>query len=137
MTERVDGWDDQPSPREDKELDRRGFFRDLASGIAMVAFILWITFFSTEGFVEIATLAVAVAMLIWFASVEPDRLMDGPRQPSVMLFTLGGLAVALVLTAAVLLQTGTLLFVAFLTLCAVAVGFVRALNARYRQKPGG
>lgn len=123
------------SSTHDQERDRRAFFRDLTAGIATVAFILWITFFGTEGFVEIATLAVAVVVLIWFASVEPERLMDGPRTPSLMLFGLGMMAVALVLTSALLLQTGTLLFVSFLTFTAVAIGFVRALNKRHHHKP--
>ncbi len=113
--------------------DRRRFFRELASGIAMIGFLLWLTFFGTEGFVELATLAAAVVMLIWFATVEPSRLMDSPRQPSVMLFLLAAMGFAVVLTAALILRTGTLLFVALLTLVAVGVGFARAVGHRYRQ----
>lgn len=115
--------------------DRVGFAKELAAGIGMLAFILWITFFSTAGFVEIATLALAVAMLIWFATVEPRRLMDGPRRPSSMLFLLAGLASAVVLTATLIFGTATMLLVALITLSAVVVGLVRALGHRYRQKP--
>ena len=95
----------------------------------------WIrtTFFGTEGFVELATLAAAVVMLIWFSTVEPLRLMDSPRQPSVMLFLLALLGFAVVLTAALIIGTGTLLFVALLTLVSIGVGFARAVGHRYRQ----
>lgn len=113
--------------------DRRRFVRELSSGVAAIAFILWLTFFGTEGFVELATLAAAVVMLIWFATVEPARLMDSPRQPSLMLFLLALLGFAVVLTAALIIGTGTLLFVAFLTLAAIGVGFARAVGHRYRQ----
>ncbi len=113
--------------------DRRKFFRELASGITMIGFLLWLTFFGTEGFVELATLAAAVVMLIWFSTVEPLRLMDSPRQPSVMLFLLALLGFAVVLTAALIIGTGTLLFVALLTLVSIGVGFARAVGHRYRQ----
>lgn len=113
--------------------DRRKFFRELASGIAMIGFLLWLTFFGTEGFVELATLAAAVVMLIWFSTVEPTRLMDSPRQPSVMLFLLAAMGFAVVLTAALIIGTGTLLFVALLTLISIGVGLARAVGHRYRQ----
>ncbi len=117
--------------------DRRRFVRDLASGVFTVGFILWLTFFGTEGFVELATLAAAVGMLIWFATVEPSRLLDGPRQPSTTLFLLALLGFALVLTAALIIGTGTLLLIALLTLLAVVVGFSRAVGHRYRQPVEG
>jgi hypothetical protein len=121
----------------DPSSEWRRFARDLAVGIATVSFIIWLTFFGTEGFVELATLAAAVAMLIWFATVEPNRLMDGPRQPSTMLFLLGLMGFALVLTAALIIGTGTLLFIALLTLLAVVIGFSRAVGHRYRQPVEG
>jgi uncharacterized membrane protein len=117
----------------DARQERLKFVRELASGIAMIAFLLWLTFFGTEGFVELATLAAAVVMLIWFSTVEPTRLMDGPRQPSVMLFLLASMGFAVVLTAALIIATGTLLFVALLTLISIGVGFARAVGHRYRQ----
>lgn len=115
--------------------DRRRFFRELASGTAMVGFILWLTFFGTAGFVELATLLVVVALLIWFATVDPVRLMDAPNRPSLMLFFLGLVGCGLVLTAALILETGTLLLIAVLTLIALGVGLSRALAFRYRQPP--
>ncbi len=124
-------------PEADAEPDRRRFIRELAAGIAMIGFLLWLTFFGTEGFVELSTLAAAVAMLIWFATVEPARLMDGPRQPSTMLFLLAIMGFAVVLAAALIIGTGTLLFIALLTLVAIGVGFVRAVGHRYRQPVEG
>jgi uncharacterized membrane protein len=117
----------------DARQERLKFARELASGIAMIAFLLWLTFFGTEGFVELATLAAAVVMLIWFSTVDPARLMDGPRQPSVMLFLLASMGFAVVLTAALIIGTGTLLFVALVTLISIGVGFARAVGHRYRQ----
>ena len=81
----------------------------------------------------LATLAAAVVMLIWFATVDPRRLMDSPRQPSLMLFLLAMMGFAVVLTAALIIGTGTLLFVALLTLVSIGVGFARAVGHRYRQ----
>jgi uncharacterized membrane protein len=121
--------DTEPEPR----TARRAFLRELASGIAAVVFLLWLTFFGTEGFVELATLAAAVVILIWFSTVEPARLMDSPRQPSVMLFMLAVLGFAVVLTAALIIGTGTLLFVALLTLISIGIGFARAVGHRFRQ----
>ena len=125
------GHQDTPDP----SRDRVRFAKELATGIGAVAFILWITFFSTAGFVEIATLAVAVAMLIWFATVEPERLMSGPRTLSSTLFLLVSLASAVVLTATLIFGTATMFLVMILTFSAVVVGLVRALGHRYRQKP--
>lgn len=107
--------------------------RDMAFGIAVAAFLLWITFFATAGFVEIATLGVAVAMFIWFATVERDRLVDGRRMPHVMLFALAVLAGALVLTSALVFATGTMFLVAALTAGAIVVGLARALSHRYHR----
>lgn len=115
--------------------DKRRFLRELASGTAMVGFILWLTFFGTAGLVEVATLVVAVAVLIWFATVDPVRLMDSPDRPSLMLFFLGLVGCGLVLTAALILETGTLLLIAGLTLIALGIGLSRALAFRYRQPP--
>ena len=124
---------DRSEPR-DLTRDRARFARELAAGIGTVSFLLWITFFSAAGAVEIATLAVAVAMLIWFATVEPARLTDGGRTPSLMLFLLALMACAFVLTAALIIGTATLFFITFLTVAAVVVGLVRAFGHRYRQK---
>ena len=117
----------------DAGQDRRKFFRELAAGIAMTVFLLWLTFFGTEGFVELATLAAAVVMLIWFSTVDPRRLMDSPRQPSLMLFLLALMGFAVVLTASLIIGTGTLLFVDLVTLVSIGVGFARAIGHRYRQ----
>ena len=124
-----------PARRDDSRQDRVRFAKELAGGIGVVAFLLWLTFFGTAGLVEIATLAMAVAMLIWFATVEPARLTDGTRTPSLMLFGLATLGSAVVLTAALIMGTATLFLVALITFAAVGVGLVRALGHRYRHAP--
>lgn len=126
---------EDPATSRNIARDRARYGRDLAIGFGTVVFLLWITFFSAAGAVEIATLAVAVAMLIWFATVEPNRLTDGTRTPNAMLFLLALMACAFVLAAALIIGTGTLFFVTLVTCSAVVVGFVRAMGHRYRQKP--
>lgn len=122
-----------PAERGHSERDRLRFAKELAAGIGVVAFLLWLTFFGTAGLVEIATLAMAVTTLIWFATVEPERLTDGTRTPSLMLFLLAAMASAVVLTAALIMGTATLFLVALITFTAVGVGLVRALGHRHRS----
>lgn len=110
--------------------------RDLSAGVASIAFILWITFFSTAGFVEVAMLGVAVGLLIWFATVEPPRLLDSPHRPSVMLFFLAALGLAVMLTGALILATATMLFATAIGVVAVGVGLARALTHGYHEREG-
>lgn len=111
--------------------------RDLAIGVVSIAFILWITFFSTAGFVEIAMLGLAVALLIWFSTVDPERLIDPPNRPSLMLFFLATVGMALMLTGALIIQTATLLFATGVGFVSVAIGLVRALSHRYHSPNRG
>ena len=111
--------------------------RDLAIGVVSIAFILWITFFSTAGFVEIAMLGLAVALLIWFSTVDTERLIDPPNRPSLMLFFLATVGMALMLTGALIIQTATLLFATGVGFVSVAIGLVRALSHRYHSPNRG
>ena len=110
--------------------------RDLSAGVASIAFILWITFFSTAGFVEVTMLGMAVALLIWFATVEPSRLLDSPKRPSAMLFFLATLGLAVMLTGALILATATMLFATALGVIAVVIGLARALTHGYHERGG-
>lgn len=121
------------SERHDESARSPNVIRDLAVGVATIAFILWITFFSTAGFVEIAMLGLAVGLLIWFSTVEPERLLDSPNRPSMMLFFLATVGLALMLTGALILQTGTLLFATGIGFVSVGIGLARALNHGYRH----
>lgn len=103
--------------------------RELGAGIAACAGILWLTFFATPGAVQVATLAVAVAALIWFSTVETDRLRDAQGRPHPMVFGLGLVAGALATTAAVFISTPTAFLIGAVILAATVVGIVRAVRA--------
>lgn len=102
--------------------------RDLALGIGAAFFVLWLTFFGTAGAVEVFTLVAAVGALIWFASVDPERLVDGNRRPHTMVFGLSLLACALVLTSMLVMQTATLFLVAAVMAAALVIGVTRAIR---------
>lgn len=106
--------------------------RDLAFGIGSAAVVLWLTFFASPGAVVAATLVASVVALIWFATVETERLRDTRGRPHLMLFGLTGLGGALVVTAAVFIATPTVFLVGTVVICATVVGFVRALRAAMR-----
>jgi hypothetical protein len=103
--------------------------REIAFGITASAVMLWLTFFATPGAVVFATLAVAVACLIWFATVETARLRDDRGRPHVMLFGLTLVAGALVVTAAVFIRTPTVFLVGLVVIAAGVTGLARALRA--------
>ncbi|MFP5333235.1 MAG: hypothetical protein ACLGHX_12865 [Acidimicrobiia bacterium] len=103
--------------------------RELTFGIVTAAAVLWLTFFATPGTVVVATLAVAVAALIWFSTVETARLRDDTGRPHLMLFGLTLVAGALVITAAVFISTPTVFLVGLVVICAAVVGLVRAVRA--------
>lgn len=109
--------------------------RDLGIGIGASAAALYLTFFATAGAVEVATLAATVAGLIWFATVEPRRLLDERGRPHLTLFVLAGAAMALVLATTLVLRTGTLFLSLGVAVGAVTSGLWRAVVAGYH--PGG
>lgn len=90
---------------------------------------MWITFYADAGFVVLATLAAVVVALIWFATVDADRLVDERGRPNLFLFGLAGLGMALLVTASALLVTATTLLTALIGVTAVATGVVRAIRA--------
>lgn len=102
--------------------------RDLAFGLVSVAVVMWLMFFAGPGTVEVATLAAAVAALVWFATVEPSRLVDERGRPQAMLFGLAGLAGGLLLTAATLFSSSTTLLTLGAGVTAFVTGLVRALR---------
>lgn len=110
--------------------------RDLAFGILVAGLALGLTFFGTAGAVELTTLAVAIAGVIWFATVDPRRLVDESDTPNLMLFGLTTLGVGVVGTAAVIIQTTTLFLVAAVVLVGGITGLVRAIRFRLHPPPG-
>lgn len=115
-------------PSSGERPPRRRTARDLGLGVGFAGFVLWLTFFGSAGAVEVLTLVVAVGALIWFASVDPDRLVDPRGRPDVMVFGLSLLAGALVLTSMVVMQTGTLFLVAAVIAATFVVGLTRAVR---------
>lgn len=113
----------------------RHLVRDVGWGLLVAGGALYLTFFGTAGTVEVATLAVAAAALIWFASVDPIRLVDERLRPRFAIFALAAMAGAIVLTAAVVLRTGTMFLVAIVTGTAWIVGLVRAIRFRLETPP--
>lgn len=113
----------------------RRLVRDVGWGVLVAGGALYLTFFGTAGTVEVATLGVAVAALIWFASVDPQRLVDEQLRPRFALFALAALGGAIVLTAGVALGTGTTFLAVLVTAAAWIVGLVRAVRFRLESPP--
>lgn len=102
--------------------------RDLTLGVGSVVGLMWLMFFATPGSIEVATLAVGVAALIWFSTVTPHRLVDGRGRPSVVVFGLAGLAAAVVIVASTVISTGTVFLLVAVTLSGLIVGLTRAIR---------
>lgn len=102
--------------------------RSLGLGLAVTAALLWLTFFAGPGSVEFATLGVTAVALWWFATVDSTRLVDATGRPQVMLFVLGSLGCALLVTAAALISTTTTFLILAVGVAALLTGFVRAVR---------
>ncbi len=111
----------------------RRFLSDAGWPLVIAGAAIWLTFFGSAGAVQVATLAAAVVAFIWFASVDPARLVGPSGRPHGMVFGLAAVGVALVVTAAVLLQTATLFLVGLVVAAAGAVGAVRAIRHGYLE----
>jgi hypothetical protein len=102
--------------------------RDLAIGIGAAATALALFFFGTTGVIEVATMLVVLAGLIWFATVDSRRLVDEHHRPALMLFGLAGVGCMLLLTAVLALRTVIEMVNLSLGIAAVVVGLVRAIR---------
>ena len=102
--------------------------RDLTLGIGFVAALMWLMFFATPGSIEVATLAVGVGLLIWFATVPAERLIDQRGRPSVVVFVLAGLGAAVVIVASTVISTGTVFLLVAITLAGIITGLTRAIR---------
>ncbi len=121
------------SPRWFRRSRRPDLTRDLAFGLVAVAFLLWLTFFAAgPGSVEVATLAAAVAALIWLATVDPSRLVDASGRPQALLFGLAAMGMVLLVTAAALLSSAT----TFLTLVVGVAGLITGTTRAVRHGIG-
>lgn len=102
--------------------------RELALGITAAVGALWLTFFAGPGSVEVATLITATVALIWFATVDPHRLVDERRRPHLLLFGLAALGGALLVMGAAVLSSGITFLTLAVGVAAVVVGMTRALR---------
>jgi hypothetical protein len=96
--------------------------------VVVVAFLLWLTFFSGPGAVEVATLGATVVSLVWFATVDSSRLVDETGRPQALLFVLGMIGLALLVTAAAFLSSAITFLILFVGLAALVTGLVRAIR---------
>lgn len=102
--------------------------RDLAFGLVSVFALLWMMFFAGPGTVEVATLAAAVAALIWFATTDPTRLVDQAGRPHPILFGLALLGIGLLVTAAAIFASSTTFLTLVVGMTALITGVVRAVR---------
>jgi hypothetical protein len=106
-----------------------GVRKDLVFGVLAGFAFIWLTFFASPGTIIVATLVAAVVVLIWFSTVDPDRLRDVQGRPHFLLFGLTALGGALVVTSAVFISTPTVFLVGLVVVTAALVGIVRAIRA--------
>lgn len=116
---------------------RRTPVRDVALGIGVSAFLLLLVFFGSFGMVEASTLILTVVVLVWAATVDPARLVDGQGRPNMMLFGLAGVGVALIFTAAILISTVTEYLALFVAAAAFVTGLIRAIRHRIARAGEG
>lgn len=106
--------------------------RDLLIGIAASAVVLWVTFSASAGTLHVLTLVTTVTTLIWFATVDPHRLVDRHGRPNGLLFLLAAMGMAILTTGAMFLGGATILLVVLLGAVAVVIGLTRAVRQGMR-----
>lgn len=117
----------------DEDIDRERILagvKTVGSAFTVAVVVFFLTMFGSAAMVEVATLAAAVAVLGWFATVDPARLVSDGGDLEPIPFALAGLGALLVGATAVVVQTATLFLVGALAAAAPIVGVVRALPRR-------
>jgi peptidoglycan/LPS O-acetylase OafA/YrhL len=97
-------------------------------GLAVCGGLLYMFFFATAGSIQVAVLLGTIAMLLWFGTAHPARLVDANGKPQWRLFMLAIVGLALLLSAMVALSSGTMLVTLAVGVVAIAVGVVRAIR---------
>lgn len=97
-------------------------------GLGVCAGLLYMFFFATAGSVQVVVLLATIAMLLWFGTADPARMIDARRRPHWRLFLLAGLGLALLISAMLALSSGTMLLTLGIGLVAIAVGLFRAIR---------
>jgi hypothetical protein len=102
--------------------------RSVLFGLGVCAGLLYMFFFATAGSVQVVVLLATIAMLIWFGTADPARLVDSSRRPHWRLFLLAGLGLALLISATLALSSGTMLLTLAIGLIAITIGLFRAIR---------
>lgn len=97
-------------------------------GVGICAGLLYMFFFATAGSVQVVVLLATIAMLVWFGTADPARMVDVRRRPHWRLFFLAGLGLALLISAMLVLSSGTMLLTLAFGLVGIAIGLFRAIR---------
>ena len=102
--------------------------RSVLFGFAVCAALLYVTLFASAGSLQVAMLVAMAVVLIWFATVDPRRLVDQNLVVNWRLFGLAAVGLALVVAAMVALASGTMFLVLSVGILGLVVGTVRAIR---------
>ena len=75
-------------------------------GLVVCGALLYMLFFATAGSIQVAVLLGTIAMLLWFGTAHPARLVKADGRPHWRLFMLATIGLALLVSAMVALSTG-------------------------------
>ncbi len=103
-------------------------FKSVLFGLGVCAGLLYMFFFATAGSVQVVVLLATVAMLLWFGTADPARMVDSQRRPHWRLFLLAGPGLALLISAMLALSSGTMMLTLAIGLIAIAMGLFRAVR---------
>lgn len=114
-----------PQPKDGRQVEG---VKSVLFGLGVCAGLLYMFFFATAASVQVVVLLATIAMLIWFGTADPARMVDSNRRPHWRLFLLAGLGLALLISAMLALSSGTMLMTLAFGLVAIAIGLLRAIR---------
>jgi hypothetical protein len=114
-----------PQPKYGRQVEG---VKSVLFGLGVCAGLLYMFFFATAATVQVVVLLATIAMLIWFGTADPARMVDSNRRPHWRLFLLAGLGLALLISAMLALSSGTMLMTFAIGLVAIAIGLLRAIR---------
>jgi hypothetical protein len=114
-----------PQQKDGRQLEG---VKSVLFGLGVCAGLLYMFFFATAASVQVVVLLATIAMLIWFGTADPARMVDSNRRPHWRLFLLAGLGLALLISAMLALSSGTMLMTLAIGLVAIATGLLRAIR---------
>jgi uncharacterized membrane protein HdeD (DUF308 family) len=114
-----------PQPKYGRQVEG---VKSVLFGLGVCAGLLYMFFFATAASVQVVVLLATIAMLIWFGTADPARMVDSSRRPHWRLFLLAGLGLALLISAMLALSSGTMLMTFAIGLVAIAIGLLRAIR---------